>query len=397
MTIKTTLFSLGLVAALSGCSLAPGPHLDASRMQDNLNEPTGHTRYKVHLITPAVILAQAKAAAADTQAVPNAAGESHPGLQEYRIGPMDIVGVTIWGHPELSASDGALPPQQATTNAAAGDQTNGSVSGLSGSGGNGNGAGMVRERVAADGTIFFPTLGRVAVGGKTPADAARLLASMLSDHLKNPQVDVSILQYRSQRVEITGDIKRPGTLPITDSPLSLVDAIARTGGALPDADLQRVRVTRGNKVFVLDVNAVMRHGDASQNMMLRSGDIVDVPNHNDSRVFVIGEINKPSVLFMNNGHMALADALASAGSINPTSAQPRQVLVIRRTPKDPTQPEIFRLDMTQVDALLLSTEFSLKPLDVVYVGTAPLVSLNRLLNQVLPSVESLYLISTVRP
>lgn len=395
MTIKTTLFSLSLIAALSGCALAPGPHLDASRMQDNLNEPTGHTAYRVHLITPAVILAQAKAAAADGPASPTPAGEPHPALQEYRIGPMDIVGVTIWGHPELSASDGALPQQRTPTNAATGDQTSGTITGLSGAGG--NGVGMVRERVAADGTIFFPTLGRVAVGGKTPANAARLLTSMLSDHLKNPQVDVSILQYRSQRVEVTGDIKRPGTLPITDSPLSVVDAIARTGGALPDADLQRVRVTRGNKVFVLDVNAVMRHGDASQNMTLRSGDIVDVPNHNDSRVFVIGEISKPSVLFMNNGHMALADALARAGSINPTSAQPRQVLVIRRTPKDPTQPEIFRLDMTQVDALLLSTEFSLKPLDVVYVGTAPLVSLNRLLNQVLPSVESLYLISTVHP
>jgi polysaccharide export outer membrane protein len=69
--------------------------------------------------------------------------------------------------------------------------------------------------------------------------------------------------------------------------------------------------------------------------------------------------------------------------------------VIRRASDNPTQPVIYRLDMTQVDALLLSTEFGLQPLDVVYVGTASIAHFNRLLEQLLPTVESMYLIYSV--
>ncbi len=69
--------------------------------------------------------------------------------------------------------------------------------------------------------------------------------------------------------------------------------------------------------------------------------------------------------------------------------------MIRRTPNDPRKPTIYQLDMTQVDAILLSTEFELQPLDVVYVGTAEVARFNRLLEQLLPTMTSLYLIYSV--
>lgn len=382
-----------LAASLSGCALAPGPHLDADRMQDDLGTPTGTTKYQVTLITPSLIAEQAKAEAAKYAAEPPSAPHRvGQGSGDYRVGAKDIIGITVWGHPELSAGGGAAAVQ-AQPNVAGAALNNGIVGTPPESGG--SDAGTVSQRVAADGTIFFPTLGRVEVAGKTPAQISRVLASRLSARFKDPQVDVSVLQYRSQQIQITGDIKNPGTMPITDTSLHLVDAIARAGGSLPDADLQRVRLTRDGKVFVYDVNAALARGDESQNVMLRNGDIVNVPDHNDSRVFVIGEVPKPAVMFMNKGRLTLADAVANAGSIDPKAANPRQVLVIRHAKGNETQPEIYRLDMTQVDALLLSTQFALKPLDVVYVGTAPAVRFNRLLDQVLPSVESLYLLSTV--
>jgi polysaccharide export outer membrane protein len=129
--------------------------------------------------------------------------------------------------------------------------------------------------------------------------------------------------------------------------------------------------------------------------VLRAGDILYVPDHNASRVFVLGEVTKPQTLFMNRGKLTLADAIADVNSIDSRSAQPRQVLVIRRTPGDPRKPTIYQLDMTQVDAILLSTEFELQPLDVVYVGTAEVARFNRLLEQLLPTMTSLYLIYSV--
>ncbi|MGN4120152.1 SLBB domain-containing protein, partial [Burkholderia gladioli] len=244
---------------------------------------------------------------------------------------------------------------------------------------------------AADGTIYFPTLGRVEVAGKTAAQISAMLVSRLGGYAIKPQLEVRVIQFRSQQVQLAGEVKNPGSLPITDLKLSVLDAITRSGGSLADADLQRVQLTRGGQTYVLDLQRTLDRGDVSQNVALETGDIVYVPDHNASRVFMLGEVAKPQTLFMDKGRMTLADAIATANGINPQSAQPRQILVIRRSAADPARPSIYRLDMTQVDSILLSTQFDLKPLDVVYVGTAQIAQVNRLLEQLLPTVTSMYL------
>jgi len=178
--------------------------------------------------------------------------------------------------------------------------------------------------------------------------------------------------------------------------LKVIDAIARSGGALPDADLQRVQLTRDGKTITLNIQAALDKGDVEQNVTLRNGDIVNVPDHLQTRVFVLGEILKPQIVFMDKGRLTLADAITSASSVDPTSSDPRQILVIRRSVADATRPALYRLDMSQVDAILLATEFQLQPLDVVYVGTSSMARFNRTLDQLLPTAESLYLINTLR-
>ena len=73
-------------------------------------------------------------------------------------------------------------------------------------------------------------------------------------------------------------MKSPGPLAVSDVPLTLVDAITRSGGTNSDADLQRVRLTRNGKLYVLDADGVLDRGDMSQNVMLQAGDIVNVPD-----------------------------------------------------------------------------------------------------------------------
>jgi polysaccharide export outer membrane protein len=191
-------------------------------------------------------------------------------------------------------------------------------------------------------------------------------------------------------VQITGDLKNPGPQALNDTPLTLIDAISRSGGAMPDADLQRVHLTRNGKVVELDVNAALDRGEISQNVLLQNGDLVNVPDRTDSRVFVIGEVLKPTSLPMNRGRLTLADAIAGVNSIDPKSADPRLVYVIRGARDNPSQPTVYRLDMTQIDALLLMTKFPLQPLDVVYVGTASAVRFNRILDQISPTLQALF-------
>ncbi|WP_080426046.1 polysaccharide biosynthesis/export family protein [Burkholderia ubonensis] len=363
---------------MAGCTFAPGPYLDSSRMQE---QPTGNTSppvYSVNPIDASVISRQASFSESDTGVLPRAPNRQS---DDYRVGPGDILGITVWGHPELTVSGSAAIPLPPLENANSG----------SSSGGPGVQVEPDGERVSADGTIYFPTVGRVQVAGKTPAQIGALLVAKLAGYAVKPQLNVRVIQFRSQQVQLAGQVKNPGTLPITDMKLTVLDAITRSGGSLADADLQRVQLTRGGKTYVLDVQRTLDRGDLSQNIALETGDIVYVPDHNASRVFMLGELSKPQTLYMDKGRLTLADALANANSINSQSAQPRQILVIRRTPNEPTKPSIYRLDMTQVDAILLSTQFNLQPLDVVYVGTAEIARLNRLLEQLLPTVTSMYL------
>jgi polysaccharide export outer membrane protein len=124
-----------------------------------------------------------------------------------------------------------------------------------------------------------------------------------------------------------------------------------------------------------------------------------VPDRSNSRVFVLGEVGKPTSLPMNRGRLTLADAITGAGSLEVKSADPRLIYVIRGMVPTGTDkvaaekalnPEIFRLDMTQVDAVLLMTKFELQPKDVVYVQVANSARFNRLLDTISPALNTLF-------
>jgi polysaccharide export outer membrane protein len=135
---------------------------------------------------------------------------------------------------------------------------------------------------------------------------------------------------------------------------------------------------------------MLDRGDTTQNVMLQNGDVINVPDRTDARVFVMGEVKTPIQLPIIRGRMTIADALTQGGGILDTDANPRQIFVMRGMRDHPTTPEVFRLDMTQPDSIMLSSQFQLQPLDVVYVGTAASTTFNRVLQQVLPSVQTLF-------
>jgi polysaccharide biosynthesis/export protein len=388
MTLRVTLrakvaASLLLTSFLSACATAPGNYLDTSRLkEDGRSAPT--ETYPVHLIDASLIVAQAQAAAAKTQVLPRS-NLSDPSQYVYRLSPQDILGITVWDHPELTTPQGStLSAGGNTTQSIGGALQQPYTAALPGQ------ADPYGQTIAADGTIFFPFVGRIQAAGKTTSELRDQLATGLVRYIRNPQVDVRVLSYRGKKVQVTGEVKTPGPLAISDVPLTLVDAITRSGGTNPDADTQRVRLTRDHKLYVLDADRMLDRGDTTQNVMLQNGDIINVPDRTDSRVFVMGEVKTPIQLPIIRGRMTIADALTQGGGILDTDANPRQIFVMRGMRDHPSTPEVFRLDMTQPDSIMLSSQFQLQPLDVVYVGTAASTTFNRVLQQVLPSVQTLF-------
>ncbi|QCP54672.1 exopolysaccharide biosynthesis protein [Trinickia violacea] len=374
--------SLLLTAFLSGCAWAPGYNLNTSRLDDKDATPT--ETYPVHLITPTLLRNEAAAQSAPSPLPQARFGDASKYV--YRISPQDILGITIWDHPELTTQQGqSFSTGGNTTQSIAGALAQPYTTALPGQ------ADPFGQTVSADGTIFFPFIGRFKVAGKTTEEVRDQLSAALGPYIKNPQLDVRVLAYRGQKIQVTGDVKTPGPLAVTDVPLTLVDAVTRSGGANTDADLQRVRLTRNNQFYQIDLNGVLDRGDVRNNVMLQDGDIINVPDRSDSRVFVMGEVKTPMPVQMIRGRLTIADSLTNAGGILDTDANPRQVYVIRGLQgKQQGSPDIYRLDMTQPDSLLLSAQFQLQPMDVVYVGTASAVQVNRVIQQVLPALETAF-------
>jgi len=233
-------------------------------------------------------------------------------------------------------------------------------------------------------------VGKLRVGGKTVDQVRAMITGAIKNTVRDPRVDVRVIAYRSKRVDVTGQVRTPGMLPVTDVPVTLVNAITRAGGFAPEADVQKVRLTRDGKLFEFDLEALIERRNGAHDFLLRGGDVVYVPDRLSSRIFVLGEVARPQSLLMNKGRLSLADALAGVNSIDVKAADPRQIFVIRGMRDKPQTPDVYRLDMTQVDAMLLSTQFRLEPLDVVYVGTSDAVRFNRVLDQITPTIQTLF-------
>ncbi len=388
MLSRAVLFSCLGVATLGGCMWAPGSYLDTANMTKANVVSTEDESYLVQPITPEVVLrqglAQKQAAKAADARIDVPVGA--PAHYVYKIEPQDILSITVWDHPELSLASGSS--LGSTMSSPTGGSSMATPFSATASGGMQNDP--TGYTVQPNGTIFFPYAGTVSVGGKSTDQVQRALVGALSRYINQPQVTVRIIAYRSQQVQLTGQFKSNGMLPITDHPLTLADAIARAGGASDTGDLQRLRLIRNGKTIVVNAYSMLDKGDVSQNVLLQGGDVLNVPDQIDSRVFVLGEVLKPSTLYMNKGRLTLADAITGAQGVDNAAANVREVFVFRGGQDNPTEPQIYQLDLTQPGSLLLASQFQMNPLDVVYVGTAKGVRFNRVLALVTPTLSSLF-------
>lgn len=276
--------------------------------------------------------------------------------EPYRIGPRDILTITVWDHPELTIPAGEFRSAEA--------------------------AGY---RVGEEGTLFFPYVGVLKAAGKTVEELRSTLSIALAPYITKPQLDVRVVEFRSQRTYIVGEVLKPGIQPVTDVPLTVVEAINRGGGLTPQADVARATLARAGQTYPVDLGAIYRRGDITQNVLLQNGDVLNVPGRDESKIFVLGEVVTPASQLMVKGSKSLAEAISDAGGVNATSADPSRIYVIRAADVADAAPQVFRLNGESVDALILADRFQLQPRDVVYVDTASLSRWNRVLTQLLPS------------
>lgn len=332
---------------LAACSHAPGMNMDTSSEE---------LKSRADLLTidlPTVLHLRAEARRkVITGAVMPASFKAGAGSFEYLVAAGDVLRITVWNQPELTNPSN-------TSNELSGRVVN------------------------SDGTLFFPHVGAFKAAGLRVQDIREHITQGLEKIIKQPQVDVSVLQYRSQRIYVSGEVRTPGTVAVTDVPPDMTEVIARAGGTTSDADLSSVTITRGGEQLRVDLQALYYGGDLRGNVRLRHGDVVNVPERRSAKVFVTGEVIRPTTLLMPRGPLTLADALADAGGVNPLSANAGQIFVLRGGAD--SRARVYHLNAASADALLLADQFMLNARDVVYVDTAPVVRWARVMSNVLAS------------
>jgi protein involved in polysaccharide export with SLBB domain len=135
-------------------------------------------------------------------------------------------------------------------------------------------------RVAQDGTIDFPLVGRVEVEGKEATEVADEIRNRLRDGqiLRDPQVSVLVSSFASKRISVMGAVSKPGSFPMT-SGLTLVEAISLAGGFTPLASENDTLVTRrrDGKLHRFRVPAKQVTEGRADDFALQAGDIIYVP------------------------------------------------------------------------------------------------------------------------
>lgn len=342
---NTNFYCVGLciVGLLAGCT-APGHKMFI---------PSDVADVEITSITSALLAEQA----AEKEHIPAGLAALAPekiwGPYQYRIGPGDILNITVWDHPELTIPAGEYRSAE-----------------------------QAGHLVAADGTIFYPYAGTVEVAGKTTRGVREILTSRISRTIRNPQLDVRVASFRSQRAYVVGEVDQPGPTPITDKSLTIVDAISQAGRTTGAADLAHATLTRDEKTYDVDLVAIYRHGDLAGNMLLQDGDVLRIPNKNLRQVFVLGEVVRPGPMGMRDGRLTLAEALTSSGGVSATTSDPAGIYVLRGAPE---KPDIYQLGGKSPTGLLLAEQFELAPHDVVYVESAGVTRWSRVIDQILPS------------
>ncbi len=348
-----------LCAAVAGCVSAPGMKLDVRAAPDAAAGDEAadiRRRAEIYRIDIPTLARLRQAGASDGVAAPRPAEfQSAAERYVYLVGAQDVLRITVFDHPELTNPSG-------TANELSGRVVN------------------------ADGSFFFPYIGAVRAAGRTVQEIQATLVEGLAKVIRNPQIDVAVLQFRSQRVVVAGEVRNPGAVAINDVPPTLAEVLAQAGGASAEADLGGVKVTRGAVSARVDLYAYYYNGDTAQNLRLQAGDVINVPDRRLNKVFVLGEVSRPNSLVMPRGRLTLAEALADVGGINPLTANAGQVYVLR---DGQTKPQIYHLDAAAPDALLLADRFDLRSRDVVFVDAAPIVRWGRIAANVLPSLDFL--------
>jgi polysaccharide export outer membrane protein len=248
--------------------------------------------------------------------------------EDYQIGPQDVLEIKVWDNTDMTK----------------------------------------KAVVTLDGFISYHFIGKIEAKGLTTGELAEKISKKLADgYIINPQVTIEVIEYKSQKIYISGEAIKPGTYYLTKK-TSLVEAISMAGGPTNDAD-REVIIVRPNvsKVFsdtsllknemvhktqlIIDLRSALE-GDLSQNIYIQNGDSIFIPRAKS--FYIMGEVKRPGKYNLKKG-MTVLNAISLAGG-ETVKATIERTRIIRAEKGKKIEKKVKLDELVQSDDIIIVPE-----------------------------------------
>jgi polysaccharide export outer membrane protein len=258
---------------------------------------------------------------------------------------------------------------------------------------------LPRQTVDSTGAVTVPYAGQVQVAGRLPSAVQTEIEGLLANRAIEPQAVITVVERRSNQVAVLGDVNQPGKFEISPSGERVLDIISRAGGVSTPGIETYVTLERRNKQATVLFQDLVK--SPAENIYVAPGDTIYL-NRERRTYLVFGASGLNGRFDFEESSLTLGEALAKAGGLLDSRADPAQVLLYRTVDRrtlekmglDPAKlpaksavPTIFRADLRKPGAFFLTQQFAMADKDILYISNADATELIKFL-QIVNSISS---------
>ena len=244
------------------------------------------------------------------------------------------------------------------------------------------------------GMIDLPFIGKIKLDELTLNEAQNLLLQIIKNFYKNPDLQVGIEEFNSNKVYIVGAVRNQTTISLNEQPLSLIEA-AIEANFNPSAEDKLFGTSgllrREGKVYKINLINTFKNKDEKENFYLKKNDVIFIDKNSNS-IHVFGEVSQPGTYYPDMNY-SLTELVSSVG-INQLTANAKKIYVIREKFESFLEVDVFQLDIRNPVNLIAGQKFTIKKGDIIFIPTAEITKWNRTISLLVPQTN---LFNSYRP
>ena len=290
--------------------------------------------------------------------------------QQIKFGIGDIVSVTIFE----AAAGGLFIPSEAGVRP-------------------GNFVQIPNQAVDSTGNISVPYAGAVRAVDRTPAEVQQSIVNALRNRAIDPQVVVSLVEQRTSLISVLGEVNAPARFPVSAAGEKILDEITRAGGPKGQGFDTWVMLERDGKRATVPFGALVY--DPSNNIYARPNDTIYV--YREPQTFVaFGAAGAQGQFNFDAWRISLAEAVAKAGGLNDSLADPASVFLYRGESRAVAEqlgidvskfdgqviPVVYNVNFRDPAGYFFATKFQMRNKDVIFASNAAAVEQAKVMNYI---------------